>query len=171
MKVKSRSELLNDVIKDAKKHPKGWKAIFGQDNKRLSRDYYILNPDIGIYFLKEYQKNPFEVRGIGGKIARHVDEDINVDVSKYAGDFGIIQGNIRKISENIKRGIPPKKIFEEAIKGKNEDMGISIPMRGRASISEKSFFHLRESLSIKQKKIDTKFEKIADNAGLYNSYG
>ena len=56
VKVKSRNELLNDVIKDAKKHPKGWKAIFGQDNKRLSRDYYILNPDIGIYFLKDKRK-------------------------------------------------------------------------------------------------------------------
>ena len=48
-------------------------------------------------------KNSFEVKGIGGKIARNVDEDIESDVSKYAGDFGIIQGDIKKISESIQK--------------------------------------------------------------------
>ena len=76
MKVKTRIETLNDVIKDAKKHPTGWKAIFGKDNNRLSNDYYIFNQKSGIYLLKEYQKNPFELKGVGGKIARYVDEDV-----------------------------------------------------------------------------------------------
>jgi len=96
VEIKSRREFLDNVIRDAKKHPKGWKAVFGKDKERLSRDYYIFNPNTGIYLLKEYQKNPFDVRGIGGKIARHVDEDIEADISKYAGDFGIIQGDIKK---------------------------------------------------------------------------
>ena len=115
VKIKSRRETLNDVIKDAKKYPKGWKAIFGKDNNRLSKDYYIFNPKIGIYLLKEFQKNPYEVKGIGGKIARYVDEDIENEMSKYATDFGIIQGDIKKILRNINRGVPIQKIFNAKI--------------------------------------------------------
>ena len=101
MKIKSRNEILKDVIKEGKKHPKDWKAIFGKDEKRFSRDYYIFNPNIGIYLLKEYQKNPYEIKGIGGKIARKVDEDIETKISKYSGDFGIIQGDFTKVLKNI----------------------------------------------------------------------
>ena len=169
VKIKSRRETLNDVIKDAKKYPKGWKAIFGKDRERLSKDYYIFNPKIGIYLLKEYQKNPFEVKGIGGKIARYVDEDINNEISKYATDFGIIQGDIKKISKNIQKGVPIQKIFNAVIEGK--DMGISIPMKGQATTSKESFSNIRNTFSTEQKSIDSKFEKIATDDGIYNSYG
>ena len=76
VKIKSRINLLNEIIKDAEKYPKGWKAVIGKDEKRFSNDYYIFNPNIGIYLIKEYQKNPYEVKGLGGKIARHVDDNI-----------------------------------------------------------------------------------------------
>ena len=115
VKVKPRNEVLNDVIRDGKKYPKDWKAVFGKDNNRLSKDYYIFNPNIGIYLLKEYEKNPFEVKGIGGKIARYVDEDIEADVAKYAGDFGIVQGDYKKIIKNLEKGVKPQKIFTKII--------------------------------------------------------
>ena len=41
LKIKSRHETLNDVIKDAKKQPKGWKAVFGKDNTRQFPDALI----------------------------------------------------------------------------------------------------------------------------------
>ena len=169
MKVKSRRETLNDVVKDARKYPKGWKAIFGKDREHLSDDYYIFNPKTGIYLLKEYQKNPFEVKGIGGKIARHVDEGIVNEISKSANNFGIVQGDIRKISKNIQKGVSLQKIFNAAIEGR--DMGISIPMKCHASASKDSFTNMRNTFSTKQKRIDSKFEKIATDDGLYNSYG
>ena len=168
IKIKSRRETLNDVVKDAKRHPKGWKAILGNDRESLSKDYYIFNPKIGIYLLKEYQKNPYELKGVGGKIARYVDEDVENETSKYAKDFGIIQSDIKKISTNIQKGIPIQKIFKAAIEGK--DMGISMPMKGQASASEDSFCSIQNTFSIKQKKIDTKFEKIATTDGLYKPY-
>ena len=170
MKIKSRNEILNDIIKDAEKYPKDWKAIFGKDKERLSRDYYIFNPSIGIYLLKEYQKNPFEVKGIGEKIARDVDEDIENEITKRAGDFGIIQGDIRRILKNLEKGIHPQKIFDAAIKGKGKNLGISMPVRGHASTSKDSFVNLHDILSTKQKKLDLKFEKMATEDGLYTSY-
>jgi len=168
VEIKSRSDILNDVIRDAKKFPTGWKALFGKDYERLSRDYYLFHPESGIYLLKEYQKNPFEVRGIGGKIARYIDDDIEKEMKKYSGDFGIIQGDFRRIAKNLEKGIPPKKIFDAAFKRKN--LGISMPVRGHASTLDESFTTVHHALSTKRKKIDETFEKMASDDGLYSGY-
>jgi hypothetical protein len=168
MKIKSPHETLNDILADAKKYPRDWKAIFGEDPERLSRDCYILHPDIGIYLLKEYQKNPFHIEGVGGKIARHIDEDIEEEITKNQGEFGIIQGDIKKITRNIKKGIHPDKILQAVLKGR--DLGITMPVRGRASTSKHTFVKLQHSLSDKQKSLNSKFEKVATNDGLYTSY-
>jgi hypothetical protein len=169
VKIKSRDEILKDVIRNGKKHPKNWKAVFGKDNKNLSNDYYIFNPKIGIFLLKEYQKNPFEIKGIGGKIARHVDEDLEIEISKYSNDFGIIQGDYKRILKNLEKGVKPKKIFDAALKGK-KDLGIRMPIRGHASSSTDIFNNIHNTFSLKQKKLDLKFEKMATEEGLYNSY-
>ncbi len=168
MKIKSRSNLLNDIIKDAKKFPDGWKAVIGKDEKNFSNDYYIFNPKTGIYLLKEYQKNPYMVKGIGGKIARYVDENIENEISKFSSDFGIIKSNIPKISKNLKKGVPFDNILNAAIKG--EDMGISMPMRGYASALKDNYKNIRNEFLNKQKRIDINFEKLAYEDGLYNSY-
>ena len=89
-------------------------SSFWKDKKRLSRDYYIFNPNISIYLLKEYEKNPFEIKGLGGKIARNIDDDIEAEILKNAGDFGIIQGDFQKIIKNLDKGIKPEKIYDAA---------------------------------------------------------
>lgn len=170
MKIKTRQETLMDIIKDAKKQPKEWKAVFGRDKDLFSRDTYILNNKIGVYLLKEYQKNPFEVRGLGSKIARRIDDDVENEITKYAGDFGIIQGDIRKILKNLEKGVQPEKILSEAVKGRGKRFGMSIPVRGQASSSEEIFSNISNTLSTKQKKLDAKFEKMASDDGLYSNY-
>jgi hypothetical protein len=167
--IKSRNEVLNDVIRDGKKHPNNWKAVFGRDKNRLSTDYYIFNPNIGIYLLKEYEKNPFEIKGIGGKIARKIDENIEANISKKGSDFGIIQGDYQKIIKNLEKGIKPEKIFNAAFKGK-KDLGIKIPIKGQASTSKDAFKNLQNTYFKEQLRIDKKLEKMANEDGLYKSY-
>ena len=169
MKIKSRNEVLTDIIRDAKKFPEGWKATFGKDNELFSNDYYILHPHVGIYHLKEYQKNPFELKGLGAKIVRHIDEDIEETITKNTGDFGIIQGNIRRILRNIEKGIPAQTILNAALKG--EDLGLSIPVRGHASSSKAVYTYLHHTLSPQQKSLESKFEKMMADDGAYTSYG
>lgn len=168
MNVKPRSKVLEDIIREAKKYSYGWKAVLGRDYKRLSTDYYIFHPEVGLYLLKEYGKNPYSLKGVGGKIARHIDEDIITSISDYSGNFGVIQGDIRKIISNIERGVTPDKILSAALEG--EDLGLSIPLRGVASSEEKNYRYIKEVLTSKQRKIDREFEKLAANEGLYNSY-
>jgi len=169
VQIKNRSEVLNDVIKKGKKHPKNWNAVFSKDTKLMSNDYYLMNPNIGIFMLKEYQKNPYEIKGIGGKVARRIDDEIINKVSQKSGDFGIIQGDFNKIYKNINRGVKPKEIFDSAIKGK-KDYGLKIPIKGKASNSDEAYKYINNELSEGKKKIDEKFEKIASDEGLYSSY-
>lgn len=170
MKIKNRGEVLSDVIKDAKRYPRDWKAVLGHDNQCQSRDYYILNSNVGVYFLKEFEKNPFEFKGIGGKIARHIDEEVYEKITKKADNFGIIQGDINRITQSIKKGIKPDQIFEAALNQSNKNYGITIPMKGKASTNGDTFKEIRTNLISNQKKIDTKFEKMATSEGLYKSY-
>ena len=169
VKIKSRQEILNDVIHDGKKYPKDWKAVFGKNNKNLSNDYYIFNPNIGIYLLKEYEKNPYQTKGLGQKISRKIDENIESEISKYAGDFGIIQGDFRKVFKNLKKGIHPGKILDAAIKGK-QDLGLSIPIKGHASSSKDVFDDIKKKFANKQEKLEKKFEEMATTDRLYSSY-
>ncbi len=169
MKIKNRNEILNDVIREGKKHPKGWNAFFGIDNKRLSRDLYLMNNNSGLYFLKEYDKNPFETIGIGGKIARKIDDDIDIDISKPQGNFGIIQGDFHKILKNLEKGINPEKILNSALSGK-KNYGMSIPVQGKASSSIDFIKKINNDFSEYHKKINNRFEKIAYEEGVYRGY-
>ncbi|MFA5103040.1 MAG: hypothetical protein WC525_07785 [Candidatus Thermoplasmatota archaeon] len=168
MKIKSRNSILKDIIRDGKKHPNGWNAAFGKDTTSFSQDCYIFHPQIGIYLLKEYNKNHFEVKGVGSMLARRIDDDIEEQMQRKSGDFGIIQGDLRKILSNINRGIPPEQILQSAIRG--DDLGLTIPVRGRASSSETMFRSLKSSYSSQQKKLEHCFEKMASDDGFYTSY-
>lgn len=168
MKIKQRNDILRDIIRDGKKHPKGWHATFGTDRTLFSHDCYIFHPQIGVYLLKEYNKNPFETKGVGLKLARRLDEDIQEQMIKKSGDFGIIQGDIRKIFTNLTKGIPPQQILTSALQG--QDLGITIPVQGRASTSHDTFHLLKNAFSHKQKKLENQLEKMVSEDGLYTSY-
>jgi hypothetical protein len=168
VKIKSRNDILKNIIQDGKKHPTGWNAAFGKDTTLFSHDCYIFHPNIGIYLLKEYNKNPFETKGVGSKLARNIDEDIEEQMMKKPGNFGIIHGDIQKIITNINRGIPPEQILTSAVNGGN--LGITIPVRGHASTSKDTFHCLKQTFSPQQKKLENCFEKMVSDDGLYTSY-
>ena len=164
MKIKSRNAIFTDIIREGKQHPKGWNATFGNDQESFSHDCYMFHPSVGIYLIKEYDKNPYEVKGVGSKIARHIDDDIVDRLTNQSGDFGILQGNLPKILENIDKGIPPRKILESAIQGK--DLGLKIPVRGHASTSKETYECLGSAFSQKQRKLASTFEKMVADDGL-----
>lgn len=168
MKIKSRAEILTDIIRDSEKYPTGWKAAVGQDYQTHSHDYYIFNQHVGCYLLKEYQKNPYQRKGFGSKIARNVDEDIERIISKDVGDFGIIQGDIHRFLRNLDHGHSPQYIFHQAIQGR--DFGITIPVRGKAATTHEQFTLLREVFLTKQRSLDQKVIKILANEGIYIGY-
>jgi len=168
MKLKKRNELLNDIIHQGKKYPTGWMASFTKNQHHLSDDYYVHHPKVGLFYLKEYQKNPFQKRGVGGKIARKIDEDVTENLRKQAHRFGIIQSDINTLSKNMNKGISPEEILQGMLQGKNK--GLTMPIKGRATDSHESIQQIKNHGKQNQKKINTHFETIAKEEGLYTSY-
>lgn len=42
----------------------------------VGEDMYLAHPRAGVFFLKTYAKNPYEVRGVGTRVARNLDDEI-----------------------------------------------------------------------------------------------
>jgi len=76
MRVRDWQDILEDVVQSSA-DPQGWRAVAGDRANGIGEDLYLGHPDAGVYQLKTYAKNPFEVRGVGTQIARRVDEDID----------------------------------------------------------------------------------------------
>jgi AcrR family transcriptional regulator len=76
MQVRDWADILDDVS-EGSADPDGWRAIAGQRRDGVGEDLYLGHPGVGVYHLKTYAKNPYDVRGVGAKVARKIDGDID----------------------------------------------------------------------------------------------
>ncbi|SDZ82405.1 hypothetical protein SAMN04488065_0588 [Haloplanus vescus] len=76
MRVRDWQDILDDVT-DESVDPDGWRAIAGQRRDGVGEDLYLGHPGVGVYHLKTYAKNPYDVRGVGARVARRIDDDID----------------------------------------------------------------------------------------------
>ncbi len=53
-----------------------WRAVAGDRSGGVGEDLYLAHPAAGVFFLKTYAKNPYEVRGVGSRVARSLDDEI-----------------------------------------------------------------------------------------------
>jgi hypothetical protein len=75
MRVRDWKDILAEVSSESTE-PSGWRAVAGQRQSGVGEDLYIGHPTQGVYQLKTYAKNPYEVKGVGTQVARKVDGDI-----------------------------------------------------------------------------------------------
>jgi hypothetical protein len=112
MRVRDWQDVLDDVI-DASADPDGWRAIAGQRRDGVGEDLYLGHPGVGVYHLKTYAKNPYEVRGVGAKVARKVDDGIDphLPTADGGGRFAVrsppadeseAESTARRLEETIK---------------------------------------------------------------------
>ena len=76
MRVRDWQDILDDVT-DASADPDGWRAIAGQRRGGVGEDLYLGHPGVGVYHLKTYAKNPYEVQGVGSRVARKIDDELD----------------------------------------------------------------------------------------------
>ena len=90
MRVRDWRELLKEATADADR-PADWRAIAGDRAGGLGEDCYLAHPAVGIVQLKTYAKNPFEGRGVGTRVARRIDEDLEpmLPDEDAGGRFGV----------------------------------------------------------------------------------
>jgi len=91
MRVRDWDDILRDVV-ESDADPAGWRAVGGDRANGIGEDLYVAHPEVGAFQLKTYAKNPFEVEGVGTRVARRVDEDIEPlfpNESDGRGLFGV----------------------------------------------------------------------------------
>jgi hypothetical protein len=89
MRARDWRDVLEDVT-ESDADPSGWRAVGGDREGGLGEDLYLGHPGVGVYQLKTYAKNPFEVRGVGTRVARQVDDDIQPYFpAEGSGHFGV----------------------------------------------------------------------------------
>jgi len=75
MRVRDWQDILEDVVeRDA--DPEDWRAVAGDRKRGVGEDLYLAHPRAGLYALKTYAKNPYELRGVGSRVARNLDDEI-----------------------------------------------------------------------------------------------
>ncbi|PSQ15088.1 hypothetical protein BRD00_15115 [Halobacteriales archaeon QS_8_69_26] len=89
MRVRDWKDIVEDVAESGA-DPDDWRAIAGDRESGVGEDMYLTHPSVGVYQLKTYAKNPFEVRGVGTKVARRVDDGIEpVLPDRESGRFAV----------------------------------------------------------------------------------
>jgi hypothetical protein len=169
MNVKRLQSILEEIVEEGDQRPDGWRAVFGMDKRTYTYDIYIINPVIGVYQIKMDHKNPYELRGVGGKIARKVDEEIMGMIGED-GNFGIIRQRPDEISNSLRSGISFEDIVKASIIAGESGYGMDAPVRGPIDNSSESINLLRSTFPNEKKRIELEFEKIAEEDGMYRSY-
>jgi len=75
MRVREWDDIVADVV-ESDADPADWRAVGGDRASGVGEDMYVGHPGVGLFQLKTYAKNPFEVKGVGARVARKVDEDL-----------------------------------------------------------------------------------------------
>ncbi|WP_135534268.1 hypothetical protein [Halostella pelagica] len=75
MRVREWDDIMEDVV-DKNVDPEGWRAVAGDRDGGVGEDLYLGHPSGGVFHLKTYAKNPFDVRGVGARVARNLDDEI-----------------------------------------------------------------------------------------------
>jgi hypothetical protein len=89
MKVRDWDDILQEVA-ESSADPDGWRAVGGSRARGIGEDLYLGHPDAGVFQVKTYAKNPYEVDGIGTEVARRIDDDLEpLFPTEEAGGFGV----------------------------------------------------------------------------------
>jgi len=89
MRVRDWDDIVADVT-EGDADPAGWRAVGGDRAGGVGEDLYLGHPSVGLYHLKTYAKNPYDVRGVGTRVARSIDDEIgSVLPEDGAGRFAV----------------------------------------------------------------------------------
>ncbi|PSQ43183.1 hypothetical protein BRD17_07005 [Halobacteriales archaeon SW_7_68_16] len=88
MRVRDWDDIVAEVA-SGEVDPDGWRAIAGDRADGVGEDLYLGHPAAGLYHLKTYARNPFDVDGVGTKVARRLDDEIGGYLPEEGGRFAV----------------------------------------------------------------------------------
>lgn len=92
MRVRDWQDILEDVV-ESDADPGGWRAVGGDRAGGIGEDLYFGHPREGVFQVKTYARNPFQVEGVGAEVARRIDDELDPLFPDEAreGMFGVQQ--------------------------------------------------------------------------------
>ena len=93
MRVRDWQDILEDVV-ESDADAGDWRAVAGDRQGGPGEDMFLGHPSVGVFQLKTFAKNPYEVQGVGARVARSVDEDLDplFPDGDSGGRFGVNDG-------------------------------------------------------------------------------
>jgi hypothetical protein len=91
MQVRDWQDIMEEVV-DSGADPEGWRAVGGDRSGGIGEDLYIGHPSTGVFQVKTYARNPYEVQGVGARVARRVDDELDPlfpERGDAPGHFGV----------------------------------------------------------------------------------
>jgi hypothetical protein len=76
MRVRDWQDVLAEVADD-ETDVEGWRAVGGRRADGVGEDLYVGHPSAGVFLVKTYARNPYEVEGVGTRVARKVDDGLD----------------------------------------------------------------------------------------------
>lgn len=76
MRVRNWKDVLQDVT-ETNADPDGWRAVGGRRTDGVGEDLYVGHPAAGVFLVKTYARNPYDVNGVGARVARKVDDGLD----------------------------------------------------------------------------------------------
>jgi len=92
MRIRDWQDVLEDVVESDAQADR-WRAAAGDRRRGIGEDMYLGHPDVGVFQIKTYARNPYEVEGVGSRVARQVDDEIDplFPGEDAGGRFGVRQ--------------------------------------------------------------------------------
>ena len=93
MRVRDWQDILEDVV-ESDADAGGWRAVAGDRRGGVGEDMFVGHPSVGVFQLKTFAKNPYEVRGVGSRVARRIDDELDPLFPERddGGRFGVNRG-------------------------------------------------------------------------------
>ena len=112
MRVRDWQDILGDVV-DSRADAGDWRAVAGDRRGGPGEDMFLGHPSVGVFQLKTFAKNPYEVQGVGARVARSVDEDLDslFPDGDSGGRFGVNDG-VEDAAEATERATELETVLE-----------------------------------------------------------
>jgi hypothetical protein len=93
MHVRDWQDILEDVV-ESHADAGEWRAVAGDRRGGVGEDMFLGHPAVGVYQLKTYARNPFDVEGVGARVARQIDDELDplFPGEDSDGRFGVNDG-------------------------------------------------------------------------------
>lgn len=103
MRVRDWQEILEDVV-ESNGDAADWRAVAGNRQRGLGEEMFLGHPKVGVYHLTTYAKNPFDVQGVGSRVARKIDDELEpMFPNRHSGGRFGVNSPVEDKSEAEKR--------------------------------------------------------------------